>query len=87
MMPEVCCFYGIHIYVQHNDHSPPHIHAYYAEHEAQIRLDTREVMEGRLPRRALRLVREWMALHPDELQACWDRAMAHEPPGRIEPLP
>jgi hypothetical protein len=36
---------------------------------------------------ALRLVRAWMAAHADELQACWERAIAHEPPGRIDPLP
>jgi len=39
-----------------------------------------------VPPRALRLVREWAALHADELADNWERAQALEPLVPIEPL-
>jgi hypothetical protein len=69
------------------DHPPPHFHAQYGEYVAQIELGTWRVIAGSLPPRALRLVREWAALHPDELAANWERAQALEPLTAIDPLP
>ncbi|MDQ3677913.1 MAG: DUF4160 domain-containing protein [Actinomycetota bacterium] len=69
------------------DHPPPHIHATYGEHVGQIELDSLRVLNGSLPPRALRLVREWARLHPDELAENWERAQALEPLIPIEPLP
>lgn len=37
--------------------TPPHLHARYAGQEAKIAIDTAEMFEGQLPRRAYRLVR------------------------------
>ncbi|MEX1124277.1 MAG: DUF4160 domain-containing protein [Acidimicrobiia bacterium] len=45
------------------------------------------MLDGQLPRRALQLVEDWTSLHQDELAACWERAVNHEPPGSIDPLP
>jgi hypothetical protein len=45
------------------------------------------VLEGDLPRRALRLVREWAELHQGELLENWQRARARQPLERIDPLP
>lgn len=45
-----------------------------------------EVIEGSLPRRAARLVAEWVDEHSDELAACWERATHGLEPGIIEPL-
>jgi hypothetical protein len=42
-----------------NDHAPPHFHARYGEFEAMIEIDTLAIIEGQLPLRALKLVREW----------------------------
>ncbi len=69
------------------DHPPPHFHAQYGEHIAQITLDTFEILNGSLPARALRLVREWAALHQSELAENWDLAQALEPLAPIDPLP
>lgn len=66
-MPRICEFYGIRIYMYRPDHPPPHFHAQYGEHIAQISLGTYEVLNGSLPARALRLVGEWAALHAVEL--------------------
>ena len=47
----------------YDDHPPPHFHAIYGEHEAKIAIETMEVIEGKLPRRALGLVLDWAELH------------------------
>ncbi|MBA2383301.1 MAG: DUF4160 domain-containing protein [Actinobacteria bacterium] len=71
----------------YRDHRPPHFHAIYAEHEAQIVIDTLEPLAGELPVRALRLVQEWAGLHRAELEANWARSEAHLPLDTIDPLP
>ena len=73
-MPTISRFYGIEIGMFYNDHAPPHFHAKYAEFEAEIRIDTLEIRDGELPRRALRFVEEWAQMHRDELMRNWDRA-------------
>lgn len=85
-VPQISWFYGIAIYMQFTDHDPPHLHAYYAEHEAKVALSDGEVVAGYLPARAARLVAQWVHLHCTELEEAWLRAMRHEPPGTIEPL-
>ena len=85
-MPRISSFYGISILMFFGDHDPPHFHARYGEHKARVALDG-TILDGHLPRRAARLVREWTRLHTEELEACWLRAVNHEPPGTIDPLP
>ncbi len=70
-----------------HDHPPPHFHAKYGDHQAQIAIATGEVLQGYLPRRALRLVQEWAELHREELNADWELAEQEEPLASIEPLP
>lgn len=70
-----------------NDHDPPHFHAEYGEHQTRVLIDSLVPIDQGFPVRALRLVREWAALHVDELDANWERARAGLPLGRIEPLP
>ncbi len=86
-MPRVCEFYGIVIWLYYDEHPPPHFHATYGEHVVQVAIDSLDVLAGNLPTRAMRLLREWGQLHKRELAAMWDRAVAHQPLGRIEPLP
>ena len=85
-MPRLSEFYGIVIAMYYNDHAPPHFHARYGEAEATIRLDTLEILEGWLPRRAIELVLEWAAQHRAELARDWTRARAGETLDRIPPL-
>jgi hypothetical protein len=86
-VPRISAFYGIVITMYYRDHRPPHFHAIYGEHEAQIVIETLEPLAGALPRRALRLVQEWAELHTDELEENWTRAEARLPLATIEPLP
>lgn len=67
--------------------SPPQVHSRYGEHEAKLELGTLRVIEGQLPARALRLVRQWARLHPDELHTNWQRAQALDELVPIDPLP
>lgn len=86
-VPRISAFYGIVIRMYHDDHEPPHFHAQYAEHSAKVSIETGEVMRGRLPRRALRLIREWAGLHREELAENWRRARRDDVLKAIEPLP
>jgi hypothetical protein len=66
-MPEISRFYGIVIRMYANDHAPPHFHAEYAGEVAQIDIRAGSILEGSLPRRALRLAQDWAELHREEL--------------------
>ena len=79
-------FYGILVRMFFNDHAPPHFHARYGEFEATIDIDTREVIQGELPRRALNLVQEWAMIHREELMEDWRLCREHTSPTKIEPL-
>jgi len=50
------------------DHPPPHFHALDGEHEANVSIETGEVIEGALPRVAVRLVRDWAVAHREQLR-------------------
>lgn len=85
-MPTICTFYGILIQMYWDDHAPPHFHALYAEHEALINIQTLEVLEGKLPRRALSLVLEWAQQHRGELLEDWQLCARNQAPKKIRPL-
>lgn len=70
----------------YSDHDPPHVHARYSGQWAQVVIDTGQPTAGELPPRALRLLREWIELHHDELEANWQRARNDEPLHVIAPL-
>ena len=73
-MPVLSRFYGIVIrmYFRQAEHNPPHIHALYGEDMAAIDIQTGEVLEGHLPPKALAMVREWSAIHKDDLLHMWE---------------
>ena len=59
---------GIAIRMYVRDHPPPHFHAVYAEHEANVSIDTGEVIEGSLPKAAANLVKEWALVQQRQLR-------------------
>ncbi len=85
-MPAISRFFGIVIAMFYDDHEPAHFHVRYAEHRAKVAIDTLELTDGALPRRALALVLEWAALHRGELRANWQRARDGQTLEPIEPL-
>jgi hypothetical protein len=56
-MPEISRFLGIVIAMFYRDHSPPHFHAIYGEYEITVEIES-GIINGRFPKRALRLVFE-----------------------------
>jgi hypothetical protein len=85
-MPTISWFYGIAIRMYVRDHPPPHFQAVYAEYEANVSIDTGEVIEGELPRAAARLVKEWALARQQLLRDNWRRVCAGERPERIAGL-
>jgi hypothetical protein len=84
-MPEISRFYGIIIRMFYNDHHPPHFHAEYQEYDAIIEIGS-GIIKGEMPRRALRLIFEWLDLHKDELLENWELSQRQEVLNSIEPL-
>lgn len=78
-MPIISVFFGIIIRMYHDDRPPPHIHAAYQGFEAFVRIEDGEVIHGKLPRKAARIVKQWTLEHQVELLANWARGEALEP--------
>jgi hypothetical protein len=72
-MPTISFFYGIAIRMYLKDHSPP-LYAVYGEYEACFFIETGGLQEGRLPKTADRLVREWSTLNREALLENWNLA-------------
>lgn len=72
-MPEIARFYGIIIkmFFKPKEHEPAHIHALYNEFVGVFDIHTYEMTEGDMPLRAQQLVKEWLAMHKDELLEMW----------------
>lgn len=88
-MPRISAFYGIVIWMYHDEihhRGRPHFHASYGEDEASIAIESIAVIAGELPPRARRLVAEWARAHQPELRDNWERARRHEPLQQIAPL-
>lgn len=84
-MPTLSLFYGIIITMYFDDHNPPHFHAKYQEHRAEIDFDG-NVLKGELPEKQLRMVQAWAAIHEEDLKANWELLKNASQPEKIEPL-
>lgn len=82
-MPILSVFFGIIIRMWHDDHPPPHIHASYQGFEALIDIRTDQVLEGYLPKKAVKIIKEWCLAHQYELIRNWEKAQQFEPLERI----
>lgn len=85
-MPSISEFYGIKIYIYYDDHAEPHFHAFYSENEAKISIKSGRLIAGKLPKRAMKLIIEWMKNHKEELSENWSRAEEHKKLNNIKPL-
>ena len=81
-------FFGIIIrmYYAPKEHHPAHIHAYFQEHKASIKILDGEILNGSLPSRQLKFVLAWIEIHKDELFANWELCQNGEKPFKVEPL-
>jgi hypothetical protein len=82
-MPIIARFYGIMIkmYFSQSEHGTPHFHAIYGEYNAVFDIATLEMIEGDLPSRAQRLVKEWGELYKRELRDMWNSQVFKQLPG------
>ena len=86
-MPEISLFFGIIIAMFAKDHVPPLFHAKYGKFKATFDINTGELLDGNLPRRAIRLVQDWAELHKEELIENWVESQKNNPDIKpIEPL-
>lgn len=85
-MPTISRFYGIVVFMNYNDHPPPHVHARYQDQEVIMEIQTGHV-RGAMSRRALRLLFEWADMHQEELMRNWELARERRPLEPIPPLP
>lgn len=84
-MPEICRFLGIVIGIFPRDHPPPHFHAVYGEYQITVEIQS-GLVRGDFPKRALRLILEWLDLHEHELLDDWELVQAGRPANKIKPL-
>lgn len=85
-MPEICRFFGIIIRMFFDDHNPPHFHTEYGGRKAVFDLRG-NILQGDLRSKvAVRLVRDWIDLHSEELKADWKLAKQGKPLKKIDPL-
>jgi hypothetical protein len=80
-MPVIARFYGISIKMFFKEHGRPHFHAVYAEFNGVFDVETMEMIEGDLPQRAKRLVREWADQYRSELLEMWKTQQFKQLPG------
>jgi len=68
-----------------NEHPPPHFHAKYGDYHITVEIHT-GIIEGKFPKRALKLVLEWYEMYKDELSENWNSLMASGEFRKIQPL-
>lgn len=84
-MPTVSLFLGIVVFMNYNDHMPPHFHARYQGHEASFTFDG-ELLVGTMPARQQKFFAAWALLHEEDLAANWELCRDHQAPMKIDPL-
>lgn len=80
-MPIIARFYGILIKMYFKEHGIPYFHALYGEFNAVFDIETMAVIEGDLPARAEKLVREWGEFYRKELLDMWQTQNFIQLPG------
>ena len=71
-MPVIARFYGILIKLYYREHGVPHFHAFYGEFNGVFEIETLKMIEGDLPQRARKLVKEWASVYQEELVNMWE---------------
>ena len=84
-MPEISRFLGIVIFMNFNEHNPPHFHARYSDFEITVEINS-GIVEGKFPKRALNIVLEWYELHKEELMDDWNLLKSTGEFKKIQPL-
>ena len=73
-MPTISTFYGIIImmHLRDKEHNPPHVHAFYGSYAATFFISNGEICEGVFPKRAQKMVKEFIEQYRTELLNMWE---------------
>ena len=84
----ISMFFGIIVMMHYEKgarHHMPHLHAKYAEHAVVMDFEG-SVLSGSIPPRQMTLLKAWIVLHREELDADWSILMNEGDVFRIDPL-
>lgn len=84
-MPEICSFYGLIVLMNFKDHSPPHFHVWYGDYKVIVTIKE-GLVKGEMPKRALKMIFDWLEQNKDDLLEDWELAQKGEPLKKIQPL-
>ena len=70
-MPIIARFYGILIKMYLREHGVPHFHALYGEYNGVFDIEKLEMIEGDLPKRAQKMIKEWANRYRNDLLEMW----------------
>jgi len=85
VMPLICKFSGVKVYMYYQDHLPPHIHLRGTDFKAVVSLPDGKLLAGLLPRGVKATVTAWIKSEAKALMENWRRAQAGEPLSRVNP--
>ena len=66
-MAVIARFYGILIKMYFREHDVPHFHALYGEYNGVFEIKSLEMIEGDLPNRTQKMVKEWAVIYQKDL--------------------
>ncbi len=72
-MPKLASLEGVDIYMYFKDHAPPHVHAFYGEHEVLVVVRDGSVYAGYIPAKKLAVVQTYVAANVDDLLVRWEQ--------------
>ena len=62
-------------------HGVPHFHAIYGEYNGVFNLKTLEMIEGDMPARAMKMVKDWAKKYNNDLMEMWKTQKYRQLPG------
>ncbi len=82
-MPVISRFYGILIkmYFSQSEHGVPHFHAIYGDYNGVFDINSLDMIEGDLPLRCQKLIKEWASQYKNELLNIWNNQNFKKLPG------
>lgn len=83
--PEICSFEGIKVYMNYNDHNPPHFHAKFGDKNVLVNINSCQIEDGTLPKVKALKVLTWAAKNKKALSKNWKLAKNKKPLEQIPP--
>ena len=75
-MPTLAIVEGVRLVLYPRDHEPPHVHAFFGEHEVVIDINSGVVLQGILPKPKLRAITDWLAANRGRVSYMWKQTRA-----------